>query len=297
MNLLVLYCLVTILIGYVVWFLVCFSERTFAVRDIFIPLITPLLLLFIVIRLIYKVLKYIAYRVEKKHINHKAEMEEQRQREGKFRVSKIERLRIDTDGNGVRTLVALNGCPLSCKYCLNPNTRSGDFDHISPNVLSHMLMADHLYFEASGGGVTFGGGEPMLQSGLIKEFREICPKLWTINIETCLNVPLERVQELADVIDYWHVDIKDLDQTIYQRYTDKDNSRVLENLKWMAENGLADKVCIRIPHIPGYNTDKNQLHSRERLEEMGFSNFDMFEYVTNVHDTRPSMETLGFYAW
>ena len=77
------------------------------------------------------------------------------------------RHRIDRDGSGVVTLVAVNGCPLRCKFCLNPTARDGTADArlYTPEALYAALAIDDLYFQATNGGVTFGGGEPLMLDG------------------------------------------------------------------------------------------------------------------------------------
>ena len=74
----------------------------------------------------------------------------------------ISRLRMNTDGHGITTLVAFHGCPLNCKYCLNPQCLNPSFrkTQMSPNEVMSILKKDELYFLATKGGVTFGGGEP-----------------------------------------------------------------------------------------------------------------------------------------
>ena len=71
----------------------------------------------------------------------------------------LSRHRINVDGAGVTTLVAFHGCPLNCKYCLNPQALSpeGVWKRLSPEELFRAVSKDDLYFRATGGGVTFGG--------------------------------------------------------------------------------------------------------------------------------------------
>ena len=78
----------------------------------------------------------------------------------------IDRHRLTTDGEGVTTLVAFHGCPLHCKYCLNPQCLSPDgvLRTITPSELYSEVEIDDLYFVATGGGICFGGGEPLLHS-------------------------------------------------------------------------------------------------------------------------------------
>ena len=95
------------------------------------------------------------------------------------------------------------------------------------------MKIDQLYFLATHGGVTFGGGEPLLQKEFIKEFRALCGSQWQIVVETSLNVPFETIQEMKPFLDGYIVDIKDMNPEIYQTYTGKDNSVVLTNLEWL----------------------------------------------------------------
>ena len=102
---------------------------------------------------------------------------------------------------------------------------------------------------------------------------------WKLTIETSLNVPLENVKAIASLVQMWYVDIKDMNPDIYKAYGRKENMRVISNLQWLAANGYADKVIIRLPLIPEYNTDDDRQRSQQQLEEMGFTNFDKFNYI------------------
>ena len=88
----------------------------------------------------------------------------------------LSRHRINVDGAGITILVAFHGCPLNCKYCLNPQALSpeGVWKRFSPEELFRAVAKDDLYFRATGGGVTFGGGEPLISCKEILIFRNIC---------------------------------------------------------------------------------------------------------------------------
>ena len=146
----------------------------------------------------------------------------------KAKIFGISRHRLTVDGEGVTTLVAFNGCPLRCKYCLNKT--SWDMDKgrdYTPEMLFEEVKIDQLYFLATHGGVTFGGGEPLLQKDFIKEFRALCGPQWQIVVETSLHVPFETVQEMNDILDGYIVDIKDMNPETYLAYTSKENALVL----------------------------------------------------------------------
>ena len=193
----------------------------------------------------------------------------------------INRHRLTTDGEGVTTLVAFHGCPLHCQYCLNAQCLQADgvWCRLTPGELYSEVAIDDLYFMATGGGICFGGGEPLLRSDFIKAFAEIMNPEWKLTIETSLNVPLENVKAIASLVQMWYVDIKDMNPDIYKAYGRKENMRVISNLQWLAANGYADKVIIRLPLIPEYNTDDDRQRSQQQLEEMGFTNFDKFNYI------------------
>ena len=193
----------------------------------------------------------------------------------------INRHRLTTDGEGVTTLVGFHGCPLHCEYCLNAQCLQADgvWCRLTPGELYSEVEIDDLYFVATGGGICFGGGEPLLRSDFIKAFAEIMNPEWKLTIETSLNVPLENVKAIASLVQMWYVDIKDMNPDIYKAYGCKENKQVVSNLQWLAENGYADKVIIRLPLIPEYNTDEDRLRSQQQLEKMGFTNFDKFNYI------------------
>ncbi len=196
------------------------------------------------------------------------------------KIAGISRLRMETDGSGIRTLVHLSRCPLLCRYCLNPGLRSGRIGKpFTPEQLLKELECDDVYFRASGGGVTFSGGEPACRSDFIEQFRSICPEHWTIAIETSLNVLPKHVEQLAWCIDLWIVDIKDMDGGIYHEYTGVANRRVLENLRYLAERIPKERVLVRVPLIPWYNTPADVQASIKAVEEMGFKT-ETFTYVT-----------------
>jgi len=195
----------------------------------------------------------------------------------------IDRLRMGTDGNGITSLVTFYGCPLKCRFCLNPQCHR-DYSNIKlsrPDDVYDMVAIDELYYLATEGGVTFGGGEPLLYSDFIFDILELGAKKWNITIETSLNVSFERIRVLLPYINEIIVDVKDINPQIYERYTQSSNKVVLENLKLLATSGYAEKMLVRIPLINGYNKQDDIQKSKSFLEDMGYSAFDLFEYKTD----------------
>ena len=194
----------------------------------------------------------------------------------------ISRHRLTTDGEGVTTLVAFHGCPLRCKYCLNPQSlhSEGIWKHYDCMQLYEEVRLDELYFLATHGGITFGGGEPCLQSDFIYEFRQLCGQEWQLSVESSLNVPQENIEKLLPVIDYYIIDIKDINNYIYQQYTGKENEKVLNNLHYLIEHGKNEQIIVRTPIIPVYNSESDVDNSIRLLKEMGITQFDRFTYKT-----------------
>ncbi len=197
----------------------------------------------------------------------------------------IARHRLLTDGDGVTTLVAFHGCPLHCRYCLNPQSLGdgGRFHEYSPEQLYAETRIDELYFIATNGGVTFGGGEPCLHPDFIRRFRELCGDGWQLNLETSLNVSTANIEALLPVVNTLIIDIKDMNPEIYRNYTGRGNSIVLSNLRLIANSGRQSDCIVRIPLIPEFNTDADREASRAALEQLGFSRFDLFTYQIRKH--------------
>jgi len=192
----------------------------------------------------------------------------------------IARHRLTVDGEGVTTLVAFHGCPLRCRYCLNRQCwePEGIWRWITPEELVDELMQDNLYFLATGGGVCFGGGEPLLHSHFIVQFCQLCPKEWRIYLESSLNVPTEQLEAVIPYVHHYYIDVKDMNPDIYHRYTGGSPALMQHNLQLLADRHLQERVVIRLPLIKDFNNDDNRHHSRQQLETLGYSLFDLFDY-------------------
>jgi len=202
-----------------------------------------------------------------------------------LRVQAINRHRLGSDGKGITTLVALYPCHLKCKYCINNDILSKHtYKKYTPQSLAAKVMEDYCYFVATGGGITFGGGEPLLQIDSILKFRDELPEEVEINIETSLNIclTLETLEHILQKTDQLIIDIKSLDTVIYKEYTGRDNVHLLKNLNTVSELGYQNKCKIRIPQIPvGESLGKDldtALHEEEQIKKMGFSHVEVFPY-------------------
>ena len=191
----------------------------------------------------------------------------------------ISRLRFGTDGKGITSLVAFMGCPLRCRHCINNWCHSDPSQArlMSPEDLYGELMIDDIYFQMTGGGVCFGGGEPTLYPEFIRQFRKVCGSRWRITVETALTCTEDVIPEMARSVDRWIVDVKDLSEEIYEEYTEKRND-IRSKLRVLLDAGA--ETTVRVPHIPGHNSDADVARTIGELRSMGFNDIDEFTYIT-----------------
>ncbi len=156
------------------------------------------------------------------------------------------------DGAGVRYGVFLQGCPLRCVYCHNPDTQKGGGEEYTPEDLVKKIARYKPYFK-NNGGVTFSGGEPLLQA----EFIKACIPLLRQNdisyvIDTSGGVkPDEAVKEVLRNSQMVILDLKFWDNDSYLRYTGQDMTNTLEILRFLDEEEIP--VWVRTVVIPGIN--------------------------------------------
>lgn len=201
----------------------------------------------------------------------------------------ISRHRIGIDGKGITTLVTFMGCPFKCKYCINERCHDAIFEEdgttprkgillLTPQELYDKVKIDDIYFQATGGGICFGGGEPLLHSEFIKEFREICGNKWKITVETALACSGADISLLAPIVDHWIVDIKDMNPSIKSKYTGMKQSSLV-SLQLLERNGITQNVTVKVPHIPEYNTDKDVAKSIGKIWSLGFKDIVECQYI------------------
>ena len=185
---------------------------------------------------------------------------------------------MEIDGEGVTTLVAGAGCPLSCAYCINKTLLRQTPSYFTASELYEKTKIDDLYFLATGGGLCFGGGESLLHMDFYEALRPLC-KDWRLTAETSLNVPAELVRRAANVFDSFIVDIKSLNPEIYRRYTGKYQGPLMQNLRWLASSVDPSRIIVRVPLIQGYNNEEDQKNSKRILEVIGITRIEPFTYT------------------
>jgi pyruvate formate lyase activating enzyme len=187
------------------------------------------------------------------------------------------------DGPGIRTTVFLKGCPLDCWWCHNPESRNprpekpagGAIEKrsslfrssrgmvgraVTPGEILREVEKDAIFYDESGGGVTFSGGEPLMQ---IEFLRALLERARRSGLHTAVDTsgygPPEFFDSIYDLVDLFLFDIKLVDDGEHKKYTGVSNSLILSNLKLLARRG--NKVLPRIPLIPGI-TDTGENLSR-----------------------------------
>lgn len=220
------------------------------------------------------------------------------------------------DGPGVRTTVFMKGCPLSCRWCHNPEGLSGEPEllvrterckrcglcmqpcdhedckpygrclHICPDGLvtvsgkrwdSESLAAKILknadFMKATGGGVTFSGGEPTLQTDFLCE---VLDKLSEIHkaVQTCGFCSSEHFSAVLNRVDYIMMDIKLADGDAHKKWCGVDNRIILENFARLKDSGKP--YTVRVPLIPEITDTEENLKAISEI--VGDSPVELLPY-------------------
>jgi pyruvate formate lyase activating enzyme len=198
------------------------------------------------------------------------------------------------DGPGIRTTVFLKGCPLDCWWCHNPEGRQAGPETVGGTAESEDLVdvgremtvaevmdevaKDILFYDESGGGVTFSGGEPLWQADFLVALLTDCRRrgVHTTLDTTGYGAPqtIARVAPLADLFLY---DLKLMDDNDHRTYTGVSNAGILKNLRTIVAAGR--RVVIRFPVIPGINEGPDNLKRVAAfLEDLNLKRIDLLPY-------------------
>ncbi len=192
------------------------------------------------------------------------------------------------DGEGVRCAVFLAGCPLRCAYCHNPDTWSvGAGNEMDAETLVKKITRFKTYF-GQDGGVTFSGGEPLLQAEFIKETAELLePSGVNYVIDTSGAVELtETVKTVLKDARLVILDLKFWDDESYREYTGHGIGNTLKILRYLDEIGK--RTWIRTVVVPGINDSEDALKR-------------YFELVRDIKCVEKyellAFHTMGFYKY
>jgi pyruvate formate lyase activating enzyme len=177
------------------------------------------------------------------------------------------------DGPGIRTTVFFKGCPLRCAWCHNPESwktepemgrlddkRTMIGEKMSVEEVLARVLPDKPFYETSGGGVTFTGGEPTMQPEfLLACLAALQDKKLNTAIETCGLFPESLCEKLADVVDLFLFDIKLIDDVRHKELAGTSNRKILENFRTLIAKVAAGRIVPRVPLIPTVNTDEQTI--------------------------------------
>lgn len=182
------------------------------------------------------------------------------------------------DGPGIRYVVFLQGCPLRCKFCHNPDTWDikGKNKLVSPREVYEELVKYKSFFGKEGG-LTVSGGEPLLQSDFVLELFKICKEN---NIHTTLDTSgyifNDKVKEILKYTDLILLDIKSIDEKIYKELTGVELKNTLDFLNYLKE--IKKDVWIRHVIVPGITDDDELLRKLAKYLE-NFENIKKIELL------------------
>jgi len=176
------------------------------------------------------------------------------------------------DGPGIRTSIFFKGCPLSCWWCHNPEScKTGiqnlDFDFKGSKTLGWETTAiqlleevekDRAFFDESNGGVTFTGGEPLMQADFVAETAHLFKRNdLHLVLDTTGFAKTEKFKKVADQMDLVLFDLKHMNESKHFEYTGVSNQLIFKNLEFLIEKEM--DIHIRFPMMPGLNDDDQNL--------------------------------------
>jgi len=140
------------------------------------------------------------------------------------------------------------------------------------------IEKDRVFYDQSGGGVTFSGGEPLMQFEFVNTLARTVKKLGIhTTLDTCGYAKWEQFEDIAQNIDLFLYDIKIMDPAKHLEYTGVGNELILENLSKLTEKH--GNVNVRIPIVAGINDDeKNMEKTADFLSNLGISNVHLLAY-------------------
>ena len=203
------------------------------------------------------------------------------------------------DGPGIRTTVFFKGCPLRCQWCHNPESQETGIGQISAKRmldgrsfetqsavgswqsaidLMKVIEKDEVFYIESGGGVTFSGGEPLMQADALMEILQLCrQKGYHTAVDTSGHAEPAAVKKIMQLADLWLFDLKLMDDTRHLEFTGVSNELALKNLEILSGNSA--NIIIRLPLIPGITDDHQNLKDISlKMKQLDVNRIDILPY-------------------
>ena len=221
------------------------------------------------------------------------------------------------DGPGIRSSVFLKGCPLRCSWCHNPESQKKEIEYlrnpngcancgscltdgklteksvsackknlvrvcgeeVAPKDVCSSLLKNKDILEASGGGVTFSGGEPTLQSEFLLSCLKLLDKKLHRAVQTCGFCEKDKFRQIIENCELVLFDLKIIDEELHKKYTGASNKIILENFRELVKSGK--NFIIRTPLIPTVtDTAKNLTDIANLLKENNVNYIELLPYNT-----------------
>ncbi|MDZ8117716.1 pyruvate formate-lyase-activating protein [Pontiella agarivorans] len=167
------------------------------------------------------------------------------------------------DGPGLRTVVFMQGCPLRCLYCHNPETwEFGGGDECTAGEVFDEISKYRNFWKTSGGGVTFSGGEPMSRPRFLEALLMLCREegIHTVVDTSGFTLITETVRRIVELTDLFLLDIKSVNANMHQIITGESNKNTMAFAEYLAS--VAKPVWMRYVIVPRLN---DRVHCLEKM--------------------------------
>ncbi|OOB80016.1 MAG: pyruvate formate-lyase 1-activating enzyme [Epulopiscium sp. Nele67-Bin001] len=213
------------------------------------------------------------------------------------------------DGPGIRFILFMQGCPLRCQYCHNPDSwKATDGQEMDTNKLIKEIVKYKPYMNSSGGGITISGGEPLLQADFVADLFQKCK---AEGIHTCIDtsgfVKLDKAAKVLDYTDLVLLDVKSFNPQVYKNVTGVELAPTLEFERILAERNIP--VWLRYVLVPNLTDNLDDIEALakylttlsnvERIDVLPFHKMGEFKwselgYEYKLTDTQePSAELVN----
>ncbi len=206
------------------------------------------------------------------------------------------------DGPGIRTTVFFKGCAATCWWCHNPESQEMNIEkavrinRFDQNVIEEEELIgkemsvedvmteigkDRIFYDESGGGITFSGGEPLMQPEFLHALLIACQKAGlSTTLDTTGYAPFDVIAAISENVDLFLYDIKFIDDRLHQKYTGLSNTSILKNLEHLISNNK--NVILRFPVIPGITDQKKNIE-------------DVIQYILNLNQGGIQIDLLPYH--